>query len=154
MTGGLSLKGDCEDFYLIQLKTLSRGGRSWQAFGERKKCLQFFRRTRLCQFATKKTLFLRVFPNCNQKRQNQRMLGLKIFVPVQTFSAKALHSFAQLLPPCLATQKNSSIEQVLEIEDVFIIFFLKMEDATACRRQRRSCSYWWRDTTPGGSIRR
>ena len=27
-----------------------QGGRSWQAFGERKKCLQFFRRTRICFF--------------------------------------------------------------------------------------------------------
>ena len=25
-----------------------QGGRSWQAFGERKKCPQFFRRTRIC----------------------------------------------------------------------------------------------------------
>ena len=27
---------------------LWQGGRSWQAFGERKKCLKFFRRTRIC----------------------------------------------------------------------------------------------------------
>ena len=27
---------------------LKQGGRSWQAFGKRKKCLQFFRRTRIC----------------------------------------------------------------------------------------------------------
>ena len=28
--------------------TSGQGGRSWQAFGKRKKCLQFFRRTRFC----------------------------------------------------------------------------------------------------------
>ena len=45
---------------LLKMKTISfnkgliyffvptQGGRSWQAFGERKKCLQFFRRTRIC----------------------------------------------------------------------------------------------------------
>ena len=27
--------------------TLRQGGRSWQALGERKKCLQFFRRARI-----------------------------------------------------------------------------------------------------------
>ena len=29
-------------------KLYLQGGRSWQAFGKRKKCLQFFRRTRIC----------------------------------------------------------------------------------------------------------
>ena len=78
--------------------------------------------------------------------------GLKFF-PSPNFSAKAIHAFAQLLPPCLTTQKINNIELVLQIEDMFILFILKIEDATACRRQRRSCSYWWRDTMPGGSIR-
>ena len=35
---------------------LKQGGRSWQAFGKRKKCLQFFRRTRICYYQ-----------NCNKK---------------------------------------------------------------------------------------
>ena len=32
----------------IRINTLIQGARSWQAFGKRKKCLQFFRRTRIC----------------------------------------------------------------------------------------------------------
>ena len=34
-----------------------KGGRSWQAFGKRKKCLQFFRWERSWQFATKNIVF-------------------------------------------------------------------------------------------------
>ena len=37
-----------------------QGGRCWQGFGECKKCLQFFRMSRVCEFATKIVVFLRV----------------------------------------------------------------------------------------------
>ena len=36
------------DHDMLHQDILHQGGRSWQAFGERKKCLQFFRRTRIC----------------------------------------------------------------------------------------------------------
>ena len=46
-----------------------------------------------------------------------------------------------------------SLSAFYKLKTWLYFFIFKIEDATACRRQRRSCSYWWRDTMRGGSIR-
>ena len=40
--------------------TISQGGRSWQAFGERKITPQSFRRARICKFSRQKRCFLQL----------------------------------------------------------------------------------------------
>ena len=46
-----------------------------------------------------------------------------------------------------------SLSAFYKLKTWLYFFIFKIEDATACRRQRRSCSYWWKDTMRGGSIR-
>ena len=46
-----------------------------------------------------------------------------------------------------------SLSAFYKLKTWLYFFIFKIEDATVCRRQRRSCSYWWRDTMRGGSIR-
>ena len=49
------------DVYFLEIIASVQGGRSWQAFSERKKCLQFFRRMRICQFTTKGQFFTQFY---------------------------------------------------------------------------------------------
>ena len=54
----------------------NQGGRSWLAFGERKKCLQFIRRLRIC-YLWQKTLF-RVLPNRLIANIKEALVHLKL----------------------------------------------------------------------------
>ena len=90
----------------------SKGGRSWQAFGE-KKCLKFFRRECICWFTTNKWCFVRItkiwtfrltldsFVWIWTKGRCNKIAHVRAsnFHPSPNFLAKALLAFAQLLPP-------------------------------------------------------
>ena len=46
--GSVNHKRPAKSDAVLRFSNRGQGGRSWQAFGKRKKCLQFFRRTRIC----------------------------------------------------------------------------------------------------------